>query len=107
VNAAVFAAVLVWVAAVSLLAALRIKSRPIALLTAAACSVGVPLVAGVLFTSLVPLTSFGPEDFLQRGWDTLVGSGAANLPWTLIAGLAGGALGWSAARYAARRRARE
>jgi hypothetical protein len=75
------------------MAAWKIRRGSISALVAISCSVGIPIVLGVLFTSLFPWSPLGPEELLEWVWDTFSGTNAAHLPWTVSAWLAGLALG--------------
>jgi hypothetical protein len=99
-------AVIIWATVVSFAAALKIKSRAIAILAAVCASVFIPLALGVLITSLIPIASLGPEEFLQKYWDILIGAGAIRLPVTLLCVAIGAAAGFTSVFLIARRHTR-
>jgi hypothetical protein len=99
-------AVIVWTAAVSFAAVFIIRNRIIAAITAVCASIFIPLALGVIVTSLVPIASLGPEEFLKKYWDILIGAGAVRLPVTLLCVAIGAAAGFTLVFLIARRHTR-
>ena len=97
-NIGVLLTIIAWVAVVSCVAALKIKNLAIAAAVALSAVVLIPLALSILYTSFIPWSPLGPEEFLDKYLRILIGEHGANLPQLFISAFIGMSLGF-AARY--------
>ncbi|RJO62123.1 MAG: hypothetical protein C4542_04945 [Dehalococcoidia bacterium] len=97
-NIGILLAIVAWLAAVSFVAATKIKAPALAVIVTVSASIVIPLALAILYTSFFPWSPLGPEEFLDKYLRILIGEHGDNLPRLFISVFIGVAFGF-AVRY--------